>query len=216
MSLTLISRTLDRVLVRSSSITESSIWLLEIWPKWILRTSTRRSGELHNVLQPRVTLQTHKTLVCRYLHPDSKKDWWLMLCFTVSFSFMVLWSLWHLTQFWKVKSYSLINWRKGLFLKSHTILYFWLCIQDRRKQFYYTNVFFLHLGWRHLLEKEEEAAADQLHLLTLLNVAVEQPEQLGDVGERQDQQRHLQLTGDHNTARIKTHTDTQHCRRWWL
>lgn len=60
---------------------------------------------------------------------------------------------------------------------------------------------------RHLLEKEEEAAADQLHLPTLLDVAVEQPEQLGDVGERQDQQRHLQLTGDHKTARIKnTHT----------
>lgn len=34
--LTLISRTFERVLVRSSSMTDSSIWLLEIWPKWIL------------------------------------------------------------------------------------------------------------------------------------------------------------------------------------
>lgn len=36
----------------------------------------------------------------------------------------------------------------------------------------------------HLLEKEEKAAADQLHLQTLLDVAVEQFQQLGDVRER--------------------------------
>ena len=36
----------------------------------------------------------------------------------------------------------------------------------------------------HLLEEEEEAAADQLHLQALIDVAVEQPQQLGDVRER--------------------------------
>lgn len=34
--LTLISRTLEIVLVRNSSMTDSSIWLLVIWPKWTL------------------------------------------------------------------------------------------------------------------------------------------------------------------------------------
>lgn len=35
-----------------------------------------------------------------------------------------------------------------------------------------------------LLEEEEEAAADQLHLQALLDVVVEQPEQRGGVLER--------------------------------
>lgn len=59
-----------------------------------------------------------------------------------------------------------------------------------------------------LLEKEEEAAADQLHLQALLDVAVEEREQLGDVGERQDQQRHLQLTGEGEHG-SNAHTRTQ-------
>lgn len=61
----------------------------------------------------------------------------------------------------------------------------------------------------HLLEEEEEAAADQLHLQALLDVAVEQREQLGDVVEGQHQQRHLQLTGGRSTVEKHTqHTDT--------
>lgn len=42
MLLTLISRTFESVPVRSSSMTESSIWLLEIWPKWILQTDRQQ------------------------------------------------------------------------------------------------------------------------------------------------------------------------------
>lgn len=61
-----------------------------------------------------------------------------------------------------------------------------------------------------LLEKEEEAAADQLHLQALLDVAVEEREQLGDVGERQDQQRHLQLTGEGEHG-SNTHAHTEQC-----
>lgn len=53
------------------------------------------------------------------------------------------------------------------------------------------------------LEEEEKAAADQLHLQALLDVAVEQRQQLRDVRERQHQQRNLQLTGDHNAHRGK-------------
>lgn len=50
MLLTLISRTLERVLVRSSSMTDSSIWLLEIWPKWILERN-RQQCQISPVLQ---------------------------------------------------------------------------------------------------------------------------------------------------------------------
>lgn len=35
-----------------------------------------------------------------------------------------------------------------------------------------------------LPEEEEKAAADQLHLQALLDVAAEEPQQFGDVGER--------------------------------
>lgn len=38
--LTLISRTLEIVLVLNSSMTDRSIWLLVIWPKWILQENT--------------------------------------------------------------------------------------------------------------------------------------------------------------------------------
>lgn len=41
---------------------------------------------------------------------------------------------------------------------------------------------------RPLPEEEEEAAADQLHLQALLDVSVEELQQVGDVGEREDQQ----------------------------
>lgn len=44
--------------------------------------------------------------------------------------------------------------------------------------------FLLQSQVEHLLEEEEEAAADQLHLQALLDVAVEQLQQLGDVRER--------------------------------
>lgn len=98
----------------------------------------------YHVLQPRVRLQTkHKTLVCHYFTSRQQKRLMANVMFYCFFLLLGSFDLiWHLTQFWKVKSYYLINWRQGLFLKSHTILYFWLCIQDRRKQFYYTKVFF--------------------------------------------------------------------------
>ena len=48
-----------------------------------------------------------------------------------------------------------------------------------------------------LPEKEKKAAADELHLQALLDVAVEELQQLGNVRKRQHQQRNLQLTGDH-------------------
>lgn len=37
--LTLMSRTLEMVVSLSWSMTDSSIWLLVIWPKWILETN---------------------------------------------------------------------------------------------------------------------------------------------------------------------------------
>lgn len=67
----------------------------------------------------------------------------------------------------------------------------------------FNHLFLSHSQAKHLLEQEEEAAADQLHLQALLDVAVEQLQQLRDIWERQDQQRNLQLTGDH-----RTHTHT--------
>ena len=56
MLLTLISHTFKRVLVRSSSMTDSSIWLLEIWPKWILERK-RQQRQLSLVLHTAKHLQ---------------------------------------------------------------------------------------------------------------------------------------------------------------
>jgi len=61
----------------------------------------------------------------------------------------------------------------------------------------------------HSLEEEEQAAAHQLHLQAELHVAVEQPQQLGHVGERQHQQGHLQLTGEWNRQPGRRVVNTQ-------
>lgn len=65
---------------------------------------------------------------------------------------------------------------------------------------------------RHLPEEEEEAAAEQLHLQTLLDEGVEEPQQLRNVGEGEDQQGDFQLAeGSTHTAythTLPTHTHT--------
>lgn len=60
-----------------------------------------------------------------------------------------------------------------------------------------------------LPEEEEEAAADQLHLQALLDVAVKELQQLGDVGEREDQQGDFQLAeGEHTESHTHCLTHT--------
>lgn len=57
---------------------------------------------------------------------------------------------------------------------------------------------------RVLLEKEEQAAADELHLQPLVDVAAEKLQQLGDVWERKHQQGNFQLTGGSEPQRRLT------------
>lgn len=64
------------------------------------------------------------------------------------------------------------------------------------------------------LEKEEQAAADELHLQALLDVGVEKLQQLRDVRKRQHQQRNLQLTGDHH--RGKNDSNSINKREEWF
>lgn len=69
MLLTLISRTLERVLVRSSSMTDSSIWLLEIWPKWILERN-RQHCQISPVLHTASTCSLcRSTFAVRFALP---------------------------------------------------------------------------------------------------------------------------------------------------
>lgn len=64
--------------------------------------------------------------------------------------------------------------------------------------------------WR-VLQEKEKAAAGELHLKSLLDVAVEEPQQVWDVGEWQQEQRDLQFTEKHNTSMNKNRTLTHEC-----